>query len=498
MTLHRGMVGGALLLVAGAGYLLIATLNPPTVTRITATVDSGIVTQIVSVTGIITAEDTAALSFPVQGRVAQVNVRKGDNVVEGQILATLESREGEANLAAARAAVADARAALALLDAGVREETRAVTTETVRLKEAQLVTTRQTTEQAIATAKRTLLNTELTSYTNNTNKTAVPPLVSGTYQCDAEGMYVISVFRSNAQSGFSFTVRGLEEGTFDASLDQPATFGSCGLRLLFTAGGNYANTTWYIDIPNKKSPLYTQNKNAYDAAVTNAATAIALAEQELFLAEATARESVASARPEARAQAEATLAAALARAESSEAALSDRVLRAPFNGTVVSLDLVPGETITTAPVLSLFSSERYELIARVPEVDIGKLALGQPATVVFDTRPDQPQAARIDFLSPQAITIDGVAYYEARLALEERPEWLRSGLNADIDIIIGQTEAAARLPERFIETREDGTSVVVKKEGDLLATTSVEILFRGNDGFVSLSGLLAGEHVVLP
>jgi RND family efflux transporter MFP subunit len=66
---------------------------------------------------LITARRESALGFEAGGRIAQVGVDVGDRVEEGAVLARLDTRALEANLAAARAdvAAADARADLAEL-----------------------------------------------------------------------------------------------------------------------------------------------------------------------------------------------------------------------------------------------------------------------------------------------------------------------------------------------------------------------------------------------
>jgi HlyD family secretion protein len=70
-----------------------------------------------------TVEATSAdLGFNVPGRVEAVDVREGDRVTRGQVLARLDAAELEARAGAAQAQVAAARAVLAELEAGARSE----------------------------------------------------------------------------------------------------------------------------------------------------------------------------------------------------------------------------------------------------------------------------------------------------------------------------------------------------------------------------------------
>ncbi len=482
------------LLVFGA----FKAFSPDQTVPVTATVDIGPVRQLVSVSGVIRAEDTAALSFPKSGVVENVLVRKGDVVAAGAVLATLNTDSLLADQADALANLRKAEAALAELKAGTTAETKNVTSETVALKTAILENTKSTAAIKVTNAKRALLSNDLSAVSTDPNENALPPIISGTYTCQTEGSYQLEPFRSGTDSGYSFNFSGIEKGLVEVTTSQPAPFGQCGLWAQFFTDGSYTRSRWIVEIPNQNSPTYLTFKNAYELAVNDAATTIALAEQELALAKANAESTNATTRPEIIAQAEAAVASAAARVARVEADLADSTLKAPFAGTIISTSILPGETVTTAPVINLQSGTRYELTARIPEVDISRLSLGQNTEVVFDTRAEEVLLGQIDFLSPQATTIDGVAYYEARILLDSFPTWLRSGLNADIDIIIEARENVTRLPNRFIITQADGKSAVLKTVNQQIATSTVEILFKGNDGYTAIAGLTSGEQVVAP
>lgn len=61
-------------------------------------------------TGIVEAKREALLSFPASGTIATVNVSKGSSVAEGEILATLDTRYYQSEVAAASSQVAEAAA----------------------------------------------------------------------------------------------------------------------------------------------------------------------------------------------------------------------------------------------------------------------------------------------------------------------------------------------------------------------------------------------------
>lgn len=491
--------------VTGAAFLIVAMLllitgvftsTPPQM--VTTTVDSGPVRQLVSVSGVAKAKEKADLSFPQTGVVSSVLVEVGDVVAAGDILAVLRSQSEESDRLAAMASLRSAIASRGELIAGPTASTRKVVNETVQLKKESLVTTIDIETSKAAAAKRTLLSEGLSAYTNKADEDARPPVVSGTYTCDTEGTYTIEMYPSNSISGYSFKLSGIESGTYTASVDQATAFGSCGLRLKFDPESSYANSHWIIEVPNTKSPTYTLNKNAYELAVIQAGSAIDLARQEVALAEADAFEATASPRSEALEKADAAVAEAQASVQKFDSELSDRILRAPFSGTITAVDIKAGETSGNLPAIKIISDGAFEIIAKVPEIDVGKLNKGQPVELLFDAKNDQVLEGEISFISLEATEIDGVAYFNTYITLTETPTWMRSGLNADIDIIVAKTTEGVRIPKRFLIEADGAYSVLRRTDETTFSTTTIQVLLRGNDGFVAVTGVNANDILVAP
>ncbi len=488
----------AAILIATMMLLLAGLFNKKETALITTTADTGPVRQLVSVSGVASAKEKADLAFPQTGTVTSVLVEVGDVVAAGETLAILKSGSTESDRLGAMAALRSAIASRGELIAGPTAGKRTVLNETVQLKKEALTTTIDLETSKVQAAKRTLLSDGLTAYTNDANEDATPPSVSGTYTCGTEGQYQLTFYPSNAESGYSFRVSGLESGTYGASSNQPTVFGTCGLRLKLDPNARYTNSTWIIEIPNTKSATYTLNKNAYDIAVIQAGSAIDLARQEVALAVADANESIATPRSEALEQADAAVTEAQARVAKFESELDDRVLRAPFAGTITSVSIKNGEVTSGDSVMTIVTDSTYEITARIPEIDISKLAPGQPVELLFDAEPSEILTGELSFISLEATMLDGVAYFTAYITLPETPSWMRSGLNADIDIIVANTEEGVRIPKRFLQENNSTFSVLKRIDDTSYATTSVTVLLRGNDGYAAVTGINPGDILVAP
>ncbi|MGN6696356.1 MAG: biotin/lipoyl-binding protein, partial [Aquihabitans sp.] len=100
-----------------------ASADQQAATQQTVDATVGTMAKTVSADGTLAAADTEDLSFASAGTVTAVNVKAGDQVKAGDVLAEIDSAELQADVSAAEATVADAEAKLADdEDAGASDE----------------------------------------------------------------------------------------------------------------------------------------------------------------------------------------------------------------------------------------------------------------------------------------------------------------------------------------------------------------------------------------
>ena len=69
----------------------------------------------------------------------------------------------------------------------------------------------------------------------------------------------------------------------------------------------------------------------------------------------------------------------------------DLIVTAPFDGTVVTRTAEPGEVVQAGtPIVTLLDLRRVYLRGFVPEGQIGRIKVGQPARVYLDSNPNRP------------------------------------------------------------------------------------------------------------
>ncbi len=170
-------------------------------------------------------------------------------------------------------------------------------------------------------------------------------------------------------------------------------------------------------------------------------------------------------------QANAQVAAAKAQVEAAQVVLADTVIRAPFPGIITQKYATPGAFVTPTTSASTTSSatstsivaiaEGLEVIAEVPEVDIGQIKLGMPVEIVADSYPDQTFRGEVRLVAPEAVVEQNVTFFQVRVKIRTGLDKLRSGMNVDLAFIGQSLPNALLIPTVAIATEAGETGVYV-------------------------------------
>ncbi len=157
------------------------------------------------------------------------------------------------------------------------------------------------------------------------------------------------------------------------------------------------------------------SQQALDKATTTrdvAEASLDQAQQSLALVRAGPRTEVIHAQRAMVGQAQANLARA-------QATLDNAVIRAPFSGLVTVRHREPGETVSPgAPVLTLLDPDDRWVRIYVREDEVGRVHLGQKATITSDTYPDRTYEGAVIYIGSQAeFTPRNVQTQEERIKL---------------------------------------------------------------------------------
>ncbi|HIK25354.1 MAG TPA: efflux RND transporter periplasmic adaptor subunit [Thermosynechococcus sp. M46_R2017_013] len=206
-------------------------------------------------------------------------------------------------------------------------------------------------------------------------------------------------------------------------------------------------------------------------------------------------------------QAEATVAAAQAQVQAARAALEDTVIRAPFTGIITQKYANPGAFVTPTTTASATTSatstsivaiaEGLEILAEVPEVDIGQVLVGQPVEIRADAYPGETFKGQVRLVAPEAVVEQNVTFFQVRVSLVTGLEKLRSGMNVDLDFLGPKIHNALLVPTVAIAVERGQTGVYVVGENNRPKFRPVTIGSSWQDQTQIISGVSVGERVFI-
>ncbi|MEY4298453.1 MAG: hypothetical protein RLZZ423_1632 [Cyanobacteriota bacterium] len=182
-------------------------------------------------------------------------------------------------------------------------------------------------------------------------------------------------------------------------------------------------------------------------------------------------------------------------------------VRAPFSGVITARYADPGAYVTPTTSASASAgassssivelAQGLEAIAKVPESDIGRLQVGQTASVRLDAFPDRRFAARVRQIAPRAEKLNNVTSFEVKLELLQPPQELRIGMTADIDFNTGTLAPRTLVPTVAVVTEEGRPGVLLVGPGNQPSFRAVTLGASSGRDTQILEGLRPGERIFI-
>ncbi|MCA6503219.1 MAG: efflux RND transporter periplasmic adaptor subunit [Pseudanabaena sp. M135S2SP2A07QC] len=205
------------------------------------------------------------------------------------------------------------------------------------------------------------------------------------------------------------------------------------------------------------------------------------------------------------AQAEAQLAQAIAGIRIIEVQIEDTIIRAPFAGIITQKYANAGAFVTPTTTASASNSSSstsivaiangLEIIAKVPEVDISQIKIGQEVEIVADAFPTEVFKGKVRLIAPEAIIEQNVTSFQVRVTLETGKDKLQSGMNTDLRFIGKQIDGALVVPTVAIVTQEGKTGLLIADEKGKPKFQPVTIGSTVDNQTQILSGAKVGDRV---
>ena len=436
----------------------------------------------IEATGEIQPIERVNLSPKTQGRLEQIFVEQGDRVTQGQIIATMERRELEAQADQASARLDRARASLAELQAGTRSEELAQAQSRVNQARA-----RRDSAQASLAELRAGSRIEDLEEADDAVRRAAAAVT------DAESRLAFASL--DADRNRQLEADGaVARRVLDTSLDERRR-----------AQANLDQAIAALGEAQKRRDRLENGARSEE--IDRAEADLNGAEAELNEANQRYTQLANGARSEEIDRATADVLEAEAQVRFYDAQLDDTEIRAPFSGIIAQRYADPGAFVTPATSASTATSATstsivalargLEVLAKIPEVDISRIYQGQSVDIVADAYPDDRFAAKVKLIAPEAVREQNVTLFQVRLEIVDGIEKLQSGMNVDLTFNSDQLQNALVVPTVSIVTDQGKTGVLIPDAQGRATFQPVTIGPSVGSQVQILEGLEPGDRVFI-
>lgn len=446
------LAAGIVVVGATTTYVFIdRTKNKQDITQLTALVEEKKVTIILNASGKIVPVQNVNISPKNPGTVTQLYVEQGDTVKIGQILATMDSADIQARILQARANLTQAQAKLDQAKAGSRPQE--ITQAKARLAQAQA---------------------QLTAATSGNRPQEI---AASQAQVDAAIARVDLTNERVRRYRSLYNQGAIKKDDLDQFVSEDKT-----------AQANLLEAQ-------KRLALLKSGSRAEE--ITRLQAAVAEANAQLQLLES-------GSRPEEIAQAAAGVSAAQAQLQTEQVNLDNTIIRAPFSGIITQKFANVGAFVTPTTSASTSASATsssvvalargLEVLANVPEADIGKIKVGQQVEIIADAYPDQVFQGEVRLIAPEAVNEQGVTLFQVRVAINTGRDKLLSGLNVNLTFL-GDDVQALWVPTVTIVTEKGETGVLAPDKNNKAQFRKVTIGSQVGNETQVLEGLQIGDRI---
>jgi HlyD family secretion protein len=180
-------------------------------------------------------------------------------------------------------------------------------------------------------------------------------------------------------------------------------------------------------------------------------------------------------------------------------------VRSPSQGTVLEILVHTGEIITSGTatfgggtiLMRIADLSHMVVKAKINEVNIPRVSVGQPVNIRLDALPGQLFKGRVRAIATQGLKENNLVTYEVSIDIENSHPALKPMLTANIDIETKRLENVLTIPLEVLRVEHGDDVVDVLSEGQP-QTRKVRVAFRTDTQAIITKGLQEHDQVIIP
>jgi len=180
--------------------------------------------------------------------------------------------------------------------------------------------------------------------------------------------------------------------------------------------------------------------------------------------------------------------------------LNDAVLTAPFDGLIASENLTVGELPPAdEAAITLIDLSQYTVSLSIDETDVVELALGQSVQLDIQAIDNADVTGRITYIDLAPTASGELVTYSTEVTLDPTDAVLRPGMSTVASIVLDSLDDVIVVPNRFIETDPvtQQTIVMVQTSPGTYQATPVTLGLRTLEASQIVDGIDAGQIIAV-
>lgn len=494
-------------------------------------------TLIVSVsgTGQVSATSQVDLKPKASGEVTQVNVKSGQEVKTGTVIAYLDARDALKSVRDAEASLASAKIAYEKLVAPADQLTLTQSENSL----AQAEQSKQSATDSLAKSyddgfntvnsvfldlptvmagiddllyKKTIDNSQinLNWYVNQTDYVKNERSLATNLRDDVTVAY--DAARVAYNKSFS-DYRGVSRSSADADLEVTIDQTYDTAQKISDAIKKYNNYIDYVqDIMAQRNATvpaavttqqtsidsYTRTINTHLSSLTSTRSSIATNKETILNSDRTIKEKTESlAKLKAGADTLDIQSQKISLQQKENALLdareklSDYSIRAPFAGVIAKLNIKKGDTASSGTAAAVLITKQKIAELSFNEVDVARIKVGQKTTLTFDAVPDLTISGEVADVETIGTATQGVVTYVVRIAFDTQDDRIKPAMSVSAAIVTDVKTDVLVVPSGAVKAQNQ-----VKYVAIVDVSESAVALAAGNSG-VELSKATSQQQVVV-
>jgi len=175
--------------------------------------------------------------------------------------------------------------------------------------------------------------------------------------------------------------------------------------------------------------------------------------------------------------------------------LAEHSIKAPFDGTIASVDISRGDTVNSGTVIGTVITEQKIVEVTLNEIDIANVKIGQNATIGFDAVQDLTVTGKVIEVDTLGTVTQGVVSYKIKIAFDVDDDRIKPSMTASASIIIDSKQDILLIPLSAVKAAGENSYVEILVDGQPQQKTVTTGM--SNDTMIEItSGLEEGQEII--